>query len=179
MPTIYVFFDLADEISGIGEKLIPNWFAFLVQLIALILLVVIIIVFAYKPVKRLLDARADYIEKEVKDAENSNKVARENALKSEKLITESKKTANEIIEAANVRATKEAELIKDATVEEIARMKKAAQEEIEDAKVQSLKDIHKEMVDVALCASEEILGREVSKTDNEKLARNFIDNLDK
>lgn len=179
MPTIYVFFDLAEEISSIGEKLIPNWFAFLVQLIALILLVVIIIVFAYKPVKKLLDTRADYIEKEVKDAEENNRIAKENALKSEQLITDSKKTANEIVEAANVRANKEAESIKEATTEEVIRMKKAAQAEIEDAKAQSLKDIQREMVDVALCASEEILGREVSKADNEKLARNFIDNLDK
>ena len=46
MPTIYSFFDLADEISSIGEKLIPNWFAFLVQLISLVLLLVIIFIFA-------------------------------------------------------------------------------------------------------------------------------------
>ena len=179
MPNIYVFFDLADEISSIGEKLIPNWFAFLVQLVALILLLVIIFIFAYKPVKKLLDIRADYIEKEVKDAEESNKVARENAIKSEKMITDSKKTANEIIEAANARANKEAESIKEATLDEVVRLKKAAQAEIEDAKAQSLKDIQKEMVDVALCASEEILGREVNKNDNEQLARNFINNLDK
>lgn len=179
MPTFYVFFDLAGEISSIGEKLIPNWFAFLVQLIALVLLLVVIFIFAYKPVKALLDKRADYIEKEVKDAEESNKVARENAIKSEQMITDSKKTANEIVEAANIRAQKEAEKIKEQTLDDIVKMKKAAQIEIEDAKAQSLKDIQKEMVDVALCASEEILGREVSKTDNENLARNFIDNLDK
>ena len=179
MPTIYVFFDLGEQISQIGSKLIPNWISFLIQLIALILLLVIVFVFAYKPVKGLLEKRADYIEKEVKDAEESNKIARENAIKSEKLITDSKKTANEIVEAANVRAQKEAESIKEETLEEISRMKKTAQAEIEDAKAQSLKDIQNEMVDVALCASEEILGREVSKTDNEKLARNFIDNLDK
>lgn len=179
MPTIYVLFDLKDEISSIGEKLIPNWFAFLIQFVALVFLLVIIFFVAYKPVKKLLNARADYIEKEVKDAEESNKVARENAIKSEKIITDSKKTANEIIDAANIRAQKEADSIKEETLQEIKRMKEAAQVEIEDAKAQSLKDIHDEMVDVALCASEEILGREVSKTDNEKLARNFIDNLDK
>ena len=59
------------------------------------------------------------------------------------------------------------------------KAKKAAEEEIKEAKAQSLKDIHDEMVDVALCASEEILGREVDKSDNEKLARNFINSLDK
>ena len=73
MPNFYVFFNLADEISGIGEKLIPNWFAFLVQLISLIVLVVVIFFFAYKPVKKILDKRADYIEKEVKDAEENTR----------------------------------------------------------------------------------------------------------
>lgn len=179
MPNFYVFFNLADEISGIGEKLIPNWFAFLVQLISLIVLVAVIFIFAYKPVKKILDKRADYIEKEVKDAEENSKIARENAIKSEQIITDSKKTASEIVESANIRAQKEADEIKEETRLEISRMKKAAEKEIEDVKEQSLKDIHDEMVDVALCASEEILGREVSKADNEKLARNFIDNLDK
>ena len=179
MPTIYSFFDLADEISSIGEKLIPNWFAFLVQLISLVLLLVIIFIFAYKPVKKLLNARAEYIEKEVKDAEEDKRIARENAVKSEQMIVDSKKTASEIIESANQRAIKEAEEIKEETRNEISRMKKAAEEEIKEAKAQSLKDIHDEMVDVALCASEEILGREVDKSDNEKLARNFINSLDK
>ena len=179
MPTIITFFDLAEEISSIGNKLIPNWFAFLIQIIALILLLTIIFIFAYKPVKKLLNARADYIEKEVKDAENDKKLARENALKSEQMIIDSKKTASEIIESANKRALEEAEEIKEETRNEISRMKKAAEEEINDAKKQSLKDIHDEMVDVALTASEEILGREVDKNDNEKLARNFIESLDK
>ena len=179
MPTIYTLFDLADEISSIGEKLIPNWFAFLVQLIALIVLLVIIFIFAYKPVKNLLQKRSDYIEKEVKDAEESNRIARENAIKSEKIITDSKKTASEIIETANQRALKEAEEIKDETRNEISRMKAAAEEEIKEAKAQSLKDIHNEMVDVALFASEKILQREVDVKDNEQLARDFIDNLDK
>lgn len=179
MPQIYTFFDLSEEISSIGEKLIPNWFAFLVQLIALIVLLIIIFVFAYKPVKSFLDKRADYIEKEVKDAEENNRIAKENALKSEQMITDSKKTASEIIENANQRALKEADEIKDETRNEISRMKAAAEEEIKEAKAQSLKDIHNEMVDVALCASEKILQREVDKSDNEQLARDFIDNLDK
>ena len=88
MPTIYSFFDLAEEISSIGEKLIPNWFAFLVQLISLVLLLVIIFIFAYKPVKKLLNARAEYIEKEVKDAEEDKRIARENAVKSEQMIVD-------------------------------------------------------------------------------------------
>lgn len=179
MPDLFVFFNLSDEISSVGEKLIPNWFAFLVQLVALILLLIIVFFVAYKPVKKLLDKRADYIENEVKEAEKNNKIAQENAIKSEHIITESKKQASEIIESANKRAVKEAEEIKQETRNEISKMKKSAEEEIKEAKQQSLKDIHKEMVDVALCASEEILKREVNKKDNETLARDFIDNLDK
>lgn len=178
MPNIFVFFDLIEEISSIGDKLIPNWFAFLIQLVALIFLLVIIFFVAYKPVKKLLNTRAEYIEKEVKDAEESNKIAKENALKSEQLVVESKKQASEIIESANKRALKEAEETKEETREEISRMKKAAEIEIKEAKEQSIRDIHDEMVSVALSASEEILQREVDKKDNEKLARDFINNLE-
>ena len=53
-------------------------------------------------------------------------------------------------------------------------MKVGAQEDIERAKEEAIKDIHDEMVKVALSASEEILKREVDTKDNKRLAEDFI-----
>lgn len=176
---LLTFFDLAEEISTIGEKLIPNWFAFLIQLVALIVLLLIIFFFAYKPVKKMLDKRADYIEKEVTDAKKNREIAEKNAKESETMIIESKKKANEIIEDANQKAKIESKKIFAETEEEIAKMKLDAEKDIERSKEQSLKEIHDEMVNIALSASEEILKREVNEDDNARLAENFIEDLNK
>ena len=60
---------------------------------------------------------------------------------------------------------------------EVKDMKIAAEQDIEQAKQDALNDIRKEMVNVALTASKEILKREVDSEDNTKLAEDFIDRL--
>ena len=61
--------------------------------------------------------------------------------------------------------------------EEVKEMKIAAEQDIAQAKQDALNDIRKEMVNVALAASKEILKREVDTEDNVKLAKEFINRL--
>lgn len=60
---------------------------------------------------------------------------------------------------------------------EVKDMKIVAEQDIEQAKQDALNDIRKEMVNVALTASKEILKREVDKDDNARLAEDFINRL--
>ena len=60
---------------------------------------------------------------------------------------------------------------------EVKDMKIAAEQDIEQAKQDALNDIRKEMVNVALTASKEILKREVDQDDNTRLAEDFINRL--
>ena len=60
---------------------------------------------------------------------------------------------------------------------EVKDMKIVAEQDIEQAKQDALNDIRKEMVNVALTASKEILKREVDKDDNTRLAEDFINRL--
>ena len=50
------------------SKLIPNWPSFVTQLAALVVLIIVVIVFAYKPVKKILKKRQDHIEENIKEA---------------------------------------------------------------------------------------------------------------
>ena len=43
--------------SDFTDKLIPNWVSFVVQLAALIVLILIVFIFAYKPVKKIIKKR--------------------------------------------------------------------------------------------------------------------------
>ena len=173
-----IFLDgIGETISTIGEKLVPNLLSFVVQLLSFLVLLLVVFFLAYKPVKRILKKRADYIENEVKEARENNLSAQASVNEAKELVATSKVKASEIIKNAEAQGQKRFDAMVLQAKEEVAEMKKNAEEDIERAREDALQDIRSEMVNVALSASKEILKREVDTKDNVKLAEDFIDRL--
>lgn len=167
--------------QAIGEtirnNLIPSWTSFVMQIAAFILLLIVVVFVAYRPVKRILKARQDYIEQEINDAEKDKAAAAINLAQSEERILASKKEASEIIEEAQNQAVlRKEEILADAR-KQVEKMKKDAEADIARSRQEALDDIHHEMVEVALLTSQEILKREVNQKDDARLAKEFIDQL--
>ena len=57
-------------------------------------------------------------------------------------------------------------------------MKEAAEEDIQRSQQEALESIRKEMVNLALSASSEILKREVNEKDNARIAEDFIRSIE-
>lgn len=161
------------------SKLIPNWVSFVTQLGALIVLIIVVIVFAYKPVKKIITKRQDYIENNIKEAEESKAKWQENELKSQETVLASKRTAQDIISEAKLEANREKENILNEAAKESARMKKVAEQDIVKMEEEAQEAIRKEIIDVALDASKEILAREVTSNDNKRLIEKFIEDVKK
>ena len=174
-----VMVDLAEGLNDIVSKLIPNWTSFVVQLAAFLVLVAVVIYFAYKPVKKLIKSRQDYIEDNIKQSELAKSRANDNIIKSEETLTKSHKEANEIIEQAKLDAENERNRILEETSLQISKMKQDAEMDIAQSKEDAKEEIRKEMVNLALDASSEILSRNINTKDNEKLADDFIRSIDK
>ncbi len=173
-----IYADLGEEISaGFKEKLIPSWLSFVVQFAALVVLLIVVFVFAYKPIKKMLNKRADYIEQNIHEAEKNKAIAQENATQSQEMIIASKKQAASIIEEAQKQAESNRLLMVEQTRKEVEQMKLQAEEDIKRSQQDALEAIHDEMVAVALDASAEILKREVNEKDNKRLAEEFVNNL--
>lgn len=165
--------------DDIIHKLVPNVWAFLVQLLALIVMALIVIKFAYKPVRKYLKKREDFMENEMKSAKNNNLLSQKNLEESERNLKKSRLEATEIIDKAKQDAQKiQEEMISDAK-EEVNRRKKQAEEEVRLEKKQAQEEIKGDVIDVAFEASEALLKREVKKEDNEKFLNEFIDGLNK
>ncbi len=167
--------------EAIGEtirnNLVPSWTSFVMQVAAFIILLIIVVFVAYKPVKKMLKARQDYIEQEISDARNSKSAAELNYAQSQEAILASKKEASQIIEDARVEANRQQEMILADTRVEVAKMKADAEVDIARSHQEALDDIHKEMVDIALLTTSEILKREVNEEDDSRLAKDFINKL--
>ncbi len=161
------------------NKLIPNWPSFVAQLGALIVLIVVFLIFGYKPVKKILKKRQDHIESQIKDAEDSKAKWQENELKSKETVLASQRTAADIVAEAKVNAQKEREQILLDTQTEVNKMKKDAENDIARMEKEAQEEIRKEIVNVALDASSELLGREVSSKDNARLLEEFVEDMKK
>ena len=169
--------NIGETIKTISEKLVPNLLSFIVQFLSFLVLLIAVFVLAYKPVKKLLKKRADYVENEIKEARENNLTSQKNIDEAKQLIANSKLEASEIIKAAEKKGQEQYDSMILAAKAEVVEMKKDAEKDIERAKLEAIQDIHDEMVAVALSASGEILKREVDTDDNKRLAEDFINRL--
>ena len=180
MPNLVVLDSVGETIKKyISENLIPSWSSFVVQLAALVILIVVVLVVAYKPMKKMLAKRADYIENNIRESEIAKAEAERNAQESQEMIIASRKEAADIVANAKTLAIDTQKATLEETQLEVNRMKSQAQEDIERSKIEAKKEIRQEMVSVALAASEEILKREVNEKDNARIVENFIEEIDK
>jgi len=168
---------LGDLFEDIDERLIPPWPSLVVQLCSLLVLILVVFFVAYKPVKKMLKKRADYIENNILDSQKNKAIAKQNLEQSNEAILSSKKEASRIISDANKKALNERKILEEETKLGLLRLKQEAETDIEKSKEQSLEDIRREMISVAMVTSKEILKREINEKDNAKLAEDFIEKL--
>ena len=169
--------NIGETIKTISEKLIPNWISFVIQFLSFLILLTVVFVFAYKPVKKILKKRADFVENEIKEARENNLIAQKNVEEAKEMVATSKVQASAIIKNAEQQGHEQYDAIIEQAKTDVEEMKKDAQKDIERAKEEAIQDIRNEMVSVALSASEEILKREVDTKDNKRLAEDFINHL--
>ena len=169
--------NIGETIKTISEKLVPNLLSFVIQFLSFAILLVVVFVFAYKPVKKILKKRADFVENEIKEARENNLTAQRSVDEAKEIVASSKVQASAIIQKAEQQGQEQYDALIAQAKDEVVMMKKDAEKDIERAKEEALQDIRNEMVKVALGASEEILKREVDNDDNKRLAEEFINRL--
>ena len=169
--------NIGETIKTISNKLVPNLLSFVIQFLSFVILLTVVFIFAYKPVKKILKKRADYVENEIKEAHDNNLTAQKSVDEAKEIVASSKVQASEIIQKAEQQGQEKYDALVAQAKDDVIQMKKDAQEDIERAKEEALQDIRNEMVKVALSASEEILKREVDNDDNKRLAEEFINRL--
>ena len=165
----------AEEIQN---KLIPNLGSFLTQLSALIVLIIVVIVFGYKPIKKMVNKRQEFIANEIKEAKEKNQEASNNLAQSNETVLANRRMASEIIDNAKIEAeNQKQEILRSAEIE-VADMKKRAERDIKQSEEDAKEAIRQKMVEIALDASSELLKRNVNDKDNEKLVDEFIKEID-
>ena len=154
---------LASTILGI------DWIKILMHLLVFAVLMTGLTFLLYKPVLKFIKARQDNIQKGLDEGKRMQEEAQavkaeydDKLAKTELEIEEKQQSA-----AAELEAYKAEQ--KELVDQEIAALRSKAQEDIQQEREHAVKEIHDEVVDIAIKLTGELLEKEISKEDNSKL----------
>lgn len=170
---------IAERIETTVNNMLPNLYVTLMQLLLFIVTVVIFILLAYKPLKKKLKQRQDFINKNIEDSIDKNKKADENIKRSQEVILESQKKAVDIIQDAQMTAEYNLSRAQKELQVTIENQKNQAHKDIEAEREKMLKEAQNQIIESAIDTSKEILKREVKLEDHKKFVDDFIKELDK
>ncbi len=155
------------------NKLIPNFWSLLINLLALIVFFVVLYFIAYKPLRRLVDARRAKMRGEREEGERLLAEGRRREEETRDIVSEAERRSSEILKASE----REGERIREERVllaeDDIARREKGEMERIRQEEERSRARLRDETVDLALHMSEKLLGEKMDEERDRALLEGF------
>ncbi len=142
-----------------------------------VILLLVLMKFAWKPILMGLQSREEHIEKEVKDAEDIRKKAEDVLTDYRKKLANADQEGQKIIDSRMNQAKRDAEQLTKDTQKELENMRIRAQSEIERAQEQARAELQVEAGRMVVRLGEEILGRTITADDEQKMINEAINKL--
>jgi F-type H+-transporting ATPase subunit b len=149
------------------DKLGVEWGLLLSQLVNFGILLVLLNMFLYKPVLNMLAQRRERIAQSMKDAERVSAAAREAEQEKGKVLDVARREAQEIRAGATRDAEKIAQEVRSRAEQEASDIRLKAQADAQAQADAILADANKQIADLAVAATEKLLGRELAKKDDQ------------
>lgn len=155
-------------------QLLPNVLTIAVQLCSTAVLFYFVKKLLWTPVRNMMEARAEAEQKLLDEAKNRNEESKALKETAEAEIIQAKRNAINIVESGREEGARvRKEIIENAHTEAQAIKKKAEQEIAED-RANMEREIQKEIVDVALFATEKLLNKKSNEEMDRLLVENFV-----
>ena len=170
--------NIKETITDPINNAIPNLWITLAQLGSFGITVFIFFKFFYKPIKEKINKRNEKIKNDLDDANKIKNQAIEKNEIAESNIKDSKIEADKIIKNAQESAKLEASRIIDDAKEKADLNIQQAHVQMEKEKEIMEKEFNEKIVSLSLDISKEIIGRELTSDDNNKIVEEFISNIE-
>ena len=138
------------------------------QIVNFMLLMVILRMLLYRPILNMLDARKERIAQSMKDAERASAAAQEAEQDKAKVLEIARRDAQEIRAQVNRDAEKIAQEVRARADVEAGEIRMKAQEDAQKQLDMALADANKQIADLAIRATEQLLGRELAQRDEQE-----------
>jgi F-type H+-transporting ATPase subunit b len=162
----------APAAEGAGIQI--NLFWIIVSAANFVLFLVILSLFAWKPVTKTLDDRRAKIEQGLKDAEQARLDLERASATAAEAIAHARREAREIVERSQrvAQETRDADIA--ATREELDRMRVRAAAEIEAEKGRAIADLRAEVADLAIGAAGRVVRASMDGPAQRRLVEEFL-----
>ena len=164
----------ADSIGDKVKELMPSLYIMIATLGAFIILFVILTKLMYKPVKRMVKTRQDFIQKNIDDSVSAKQSALDLEQQARDHLVDSKLQAQAIIHKSKL----DAEVLKhqyiDQAKAEAERLVSEARAEIHTQQQRLAQEAHDEIVNVAIAISEKLIAKKITKGEAEAYLNAYL-----
>ena len=166
--------ELTQEGGAVETTFQINLFQVVIAAANFAVFLVLLWVFALRPVASMLDDRRSRIDQGLKDAEQARKDRESAEAERVTTLSEARKEANDILARAQkvAQETREADIA--ATRQELERMRERATDEIEAEKQRAIEELRGEVADLALTAASRVVGESMTDDRQRRLVREFL-----
>ena len=152
-----------------------EWTLLLSQIINFGVFIILLRMFLYQPVLKMLNARKERIAQSMKDAERVSAAAREAEQDKAKVLEQARREAQEIRAQATRDAEKIAQDVRGRAEQEATDIRMKAQADAAKQGELALADANKQIADLAILATEKLLGRELAnKSEQQRFVAEFL-----
>ena len=146
-------------------------------ILTFVFLIFVLSKFAWKPLLSALKEREDQINKSLDNAEKARFELEKINSESEEIISKARSEAQEIHSEAKMTAEKvKSDLLEKANLD-IKKLKESSEQQIRTEKEKAISEIRKEVVGLSLIIAEKLIKKNLSKSDNETLIEETLNNL--
>lgn len=150
-----------------------NWNVFW-TVVNIIILFILLRIFLWKPVMKMMDKRQNLIQGQLDDAAAKDAEAEEKRAKYEESLKSAKQESAQIVSDAKDRAQAQYDQIIGQANTDAADILQKAQEAATADRAQALKDAQSEIAGIALEAASKLLGANVDAESNKKMLDDFL-----
>jgi len=152
-----------------AEELGINWHGLLGQFISFAILLGLLILFAYKPVTKMLDERS----KRIKDSMEQAEYVKEQTAKTEKLVqeqlAEARKQGQDVVAQAEQIGERLREEARQQAKQDAEAIVAKARSEIQAENEEAIAQLRREFVEVAIRAAEKVINKALDKEAHRQL----------
>ncbi|MBS3973175.1 MAG: F0F1 ATP synthase subunit B [Erysipelotrichia bacterium] len=155
-------------------KLFPDLRTMLVQLAATGVLFYLFRKYLWDTVSNYLNQRAEFLQQQLLDAKQANEEAQTTLDESKEQLQRAASEASRIIERGSNEGKRIKEELVNVAKQEAAFKLESARQQIEAERASMMSDVQKEIVDVAILASEKLLKNVVDAKADEALLEAYV-----
>lgn len=153
------------------------WGDMIFLIVSFVILLVLIRIFAWKPLMDMMKKREDHIAAEINNAETSRVESAALLEEQRKVLKDARIEAHELIESAKGQGAQEREKIVAAAKVEATRLYNEAKADINSEKEKAVTEVREQVASLSVLIAAKVIEKNLNEADQSDLIAGYIDGL--